>query len=142
MTDAGKRARDYLQRLMDEEQDIRLLQGRAAAFRDMAVSVTPHLSGVPGTCSSDMQRNAGRIDEAIDLEAEAESKRQAWLRHRREAKDYIGQIASSSERNVLQSRYLDGLSWSMVALALGYSEPSMFRMHRRALEHLGRLLPC
>lgn len=40
---------------------------------------------------------------------------------------------------VIELRYLNGLAWPEVAETMAYSEPQVYRIHREAIEELGRI---
>ena len=45
------------------------------------------------------------------------------------------QMQHQTERDILRTRYIDGLTWDQIALKLGYSRRNVTRIHGRALLH-------
>ena len=140
MTDNTAKAKAYLHHLQDEERDVQQTISRARNYKIKAMDTAAYISDMPRPASPDLQHKARLVDAAVDLEKAAEEKHQLWLQHRDEAMRYIQMLSDSTERNVLKCRYLDALHWNDIATTLGYSEPTIFRFHRCALENLGSLL--
>ena len=47
----------------------------------------------------------------------------------------VDQMQDQTERDILRTRYIDGLTWDQIALKLGYSRRNVTRIHGRALLH-------
>ena len=45
-------------------------------------------------------------------------------------------LTDATERNLMRLRYIDGLKWEEITLAIGYSWQQTHRIHARALERL------
>lgn len=138
--DHMQRAQEYLRQYQDEQRIILRLLGRADTLRTRASSITVKLSDMPCSDSPNPQRAQEDLEAAIDLEAEAAEKQQALRALRRQMLERISGMPSALEQDVLVSRYLDGLSWEEASLSLHYSQASLYRVHREALEHLGSIL--
>ena len=48
----------------------------------------------------------------------------------------IESLTDATERNLMRLRYIDGLKWEEITLAIGYSWQQTHRIHARALEKL------
>ena len=48
----------------------------------------------------------------------------------------IESLTDATERNLMRLRYIDGLRWEEVTVAIGYSWQQTHRIHARALERL------
>lgn len=48
----------------------------------------------------------------------------------------IESLEDATERNLMRLRYIDGLKWEEITLAIGYSWQQTHRIHARALEKL------
>lgn len=49
----------------------------------------------------------------------------------------IDKLEDETERDIMQRRYVEGLSWEEICVAIGFSWAQVHRYHRAALEHLG-----
>lgn len=47
----------------------------------------------------------------------------------------VDQMQDQTEKDILRTRYIDGLTWDQIALKLGYSRRNVTRIHGRALLH-------
>ena len=139
--DNMERARQYLRQYALAKQQIDRLYGRARVYRDRAMSITPQLSDMPRSDSPNLQRSAELLEAAIDLEAEAEERRQALAELRDQIQQQLNCMADQRERDVLTARYLDEMTWEECQVTMNYSKPYLYEIHRDALLHLAVLIP-
>lgn len=58
---------------------------------------------------------------------------------RERAIELINQLADPTERQVLAARYCDGLSFDDIAESMSYGTDNIYKIHRKALQHLKEL---
>ena len=47
----------------------------------------------------------------------------------------LDRMTDQTERDILRSRYIDGMSWEKIAVKLNYSVRNVTRLHGHALQH-------
>lgn len=78
---------------------------------------------------------ANIIESTEELKAEIRTLQRLEL----EARQYLIQLSECHER-VLSLHYLDGLSWSQVAVKLNYDDGYIYEVKNKALDELGKVL--
>jgi DNA-directed RNA polymerase specialized sigma subunit len=62
-----------------------------------------------------------------------------YVRDREAALEILDRLTDPIEKAVIERRYLSNDSWKEIAAALGYAVPSIYKIHRRAMNHLQEL---
>lgn len=126
-------AKEYLKQGHTVARDVRFKRERIARLRDMAEHSTSfHTAGrVSGTPQrSKMENCIVQIDE---LEREID----AAVGLLGEIRAAIGRVENPAYRNVLELRYIDGMTWEQIADRMHYSDRWVKVLHGRALVAVG-----
>jgi DNA-directed RNA polymerase specialized sigma subunit len=124
--------KEYLKQGFELARDIRLKRERIVRLREMAghatsVSTAERVSGTPQR--SKMENCIAQIDE---LEREID----AAAGIIGEIKETIRGVEDINYRNVLELRYLDGMTWEQIGDRMHYSDRWVKTLHGRALERV------
>ncbi|CDX03449.1 RNA polymerase sigma factor, region 3/4 [Desulfitobacterium hafniense] len=76
----------------------------------------------------------------IDLEKEINLEVDQFIELKQEIMDTICQVEDVNCQLVLEKRYISGKSWGDISLELGYSQDWIFKIHRRGLKEISRIL--
>ena len=60
------------------------------------------------------------------------------IKGRTRIEDLIGSVPEPREQNLLRYKYLQGMSWAMIARKMVISEPYAYQIHSRALQSAGK----
>ena len=119
---------------------------RYTTARDKADTYLMQLTGRAVRMSNDAPRtSSGNSTEAgyirlAELEEEEELAKGAWLGARAEVERLIGLMPVELWEQVLTYRYLNGYRFEEISTALGYSDPSIYRIHKKSLRFLAEKL--
>lgn len=103
----------YLNREIETEKK------RILSLREAATATSAKISGLPHVGSiSDKTAIAAEI---VDIQQIIEHKQQLAIIEYNRLTRYIAQVEDSLTRQILRLRYIDGLSWTQVALRVGGS---------------------
>lgn len=132
--------KSYLQEIRNERLEIRQLQDR---IEELRMSLLPSAirydkPNVQKTPDDQLAKIEGEINE---IETQLRDKLEALVERYNVCQWYIGQIQSSSHRQVLYEYYLnaDRPSWDKVARKMDYSPDRIYQLHREAVKMLGEL---
>lgn len=81
------------------------------------------------------------IDQIIDMERDMDQGIDRLIHIRQGVSACIEAVANDRERQLLQYRYLDGLTWEQIAVTMCYSWRQVHRIHSDALRSV-RIEPC
>ena len=118
------------------------LTDRLTAIRSIQMKITPSYE------RREAQMSSYENDKAVELAAEAikleENIKVAILHKERQLQEAEGMIdqLSPEKREIIIMRYVDGRSWRKILIKMngkGYSERTVFRLHREALNKLAEL---
>lgn len=119
---------------------MRVLAAKKRHYEDMGFSITPQLTGMPGSGQRGISRvelaAVGMVDVLADLQAQIE--KHAKIIH--EAENLIARIPQEKYRQLLTLRYLAGMSWPSISDEMGYKDKnSVYRAHGYALIEAGKV---
>ena len=103
----------YLNREIETEKKRILSLREAATVTSAKISGLPHVGSI-----SDKTAIAAEI---VDIQQIIEHKQQLAIIEYNRLTRYIAQVEDSLTRQILRLRYIDGLSWTQVALRVGGS---------------------
>lgn len=133
MTSQEKKA--YLSKYKFLDNAINQKLEECEKWRAMAEKITPTLSDMPKS-----QSGANRIETAVEhiaqLEEEINKKVDELVRIRRNIEDSLQSVKDDTLRNLLEYRYIYGLTWEQIAVKMNYSYRNVTRMHGKALSVL------
>lgn len=121
-------------RVRSAEREMRLLGAKKRHFEDMGFSISPKLTGMPGSG----QRGQSRVELAavgmVDIMAQLQRQIDDYAKIIHEAEDLISRIPQEKYRQLLTLRYLAGMSWPSISDEMGYRDRnSVYRAHGYAL---------
>ena len=109
-------------RVRSSEREIRLLEAKKRHYEDMGFSISPKLTGMPGSG----QRGASKVEAAavgmVDVLSGLQEQIEKYARIIREAENLIARIPQPKYRQLLTLRYLVGLSWPSISDEMGYRD--------------------
>lgn len=118
---------------------------RYAAARDKAGAYRMQLTGravrtdSEGNASKNNSTEAGYIRLA-ELDEAVDTAKLEWLAARTEVEQSIALCPAEIWTQVLTYRYLNFCRFEDIAKALGYSDPHIYRIHKKALKYLAEEL--
>lgn len=134
MTNQEKK--EILQQYRLAEMEEQRLEHEIERWRSRAEKVTPGYSKAPagGGDGRSMEHTLERLGE---LAVELTQQRDKLIRLRREVGAAIDTVPDARLRELLRLRYIEGMKWDRLAIAMGYDDLRwIYRMHGRALEKL------
>ncbi len=133
--DRADGAREFLRCALEAEEELDRTRERVAELSARCRKVTADWSGLPGGQGEGPERLWAKL--ADESARAGELERTVRARRRRVARA-IGRVSDPAGREVLQLRYLQGLSWTVIRARMARSERTVFRLHSRAAAEAGR----
>ena len=121
-------AQNYLYEMQNIDNRVALRLARLDAFREKNRQIVRSLyadGDVPG-----QEEITARLTE---METELRAEYHALLERQRQTKETIRQVPNELQRTVLEMRYIEGLPFFRIAMAMNYDERTVYRLHRKAL---------
>lgn len=131
-------AQAFMQRVGNAQRRIVNMERLAADYRDMAMRVTGELKTVYVKGSVTKDRLGENMDVFMDICEEIRKQADRLREYIVEAGEVIGRLCDGQEQEVLELRYLSGLTWQDISKKMGINERTLRRIHVRALEHVQR----
>ncbi len=125
----------FLKRYSNQRNKVDMLSRRLDALRDRITSIrSPIISGMPrgGTPVT----VADLIADQVDLEERIERGTEKAREIKREIIDYIDLLDNPDQIEVLESRFIGGISFENIAEEMGYSSRYVITLHRKGLDSL------
>lgn len=140
MTDKQAAARDWLNRNQFKHDEIRALylkleDMRSGSLKAVSVSDADKVQKQP-----DPKRGEYFILSIVEFEELIKKKENQVHLSDMETARTIDKLPEARERTILILRYLNYLSWPLIAKRLAYSEKTCQRIHEDALEHIADLI--
>lgn len=131
--DGQRAAREYLSRLRALDVMIALKHSHADDLREKSRRVTRAMDALSFGGQGDRVGEAAA--QLADLEREILADYSALLSQRQEIESTIRRVPNETQRTVLEMRYIDGMPFFRIAMALHYDERTVYRYHQKALSH-------
>ena len=127
-------------RVRSSEREMRLLAAKKRHYEDMGFSISPKLTGMPGSG----QRGISKVELAavgmVDILMDIQDKMAEHAAIIQEAENLIARIPQEKYRQLLTLRYIVGMSWPSISDEMGYKERnSVYRAHGYALIEAGKV---
>ena len=119
---------------------MRLLAAKKRHYEDMGFSISPKLTGMPGSG----QRGISKVELAavgmVDILMDIQDKIAEHAAIIQEAENLIARIPQEKYRQLLTLRYIVGMSWPSISDEMGYKDRnSVYRAHGYALIEAGKV---
>ena len=126
-------------RVRSSEREMRLLAAKKRHYEDMGFSISPKLTGMPGSG----QRGISRVEMAavgmVDILTDLQEQIEKHAKIIKDAENLIARIPQEKYRQLLTLRYLVGMSWPSISDEMGYKDRnSVYRAHGYALIEAGK----
>lgn len=131
MTNQEKK--EYLQKYQAAVVKADRLDNEIKKWRSTAERTTTTIRLVPaGGGGGDRLQNA--VEQIDSLTRELAEKRIETVRLRRDIEDVISTVEDERLQGLLRFRYIDGMTWEAIAVAMDYSWRQVIRLHGDALQ--------
>ena len=90
----------------------------------------------PESPNRDLHRNERIMNKIIDLHNEVQSDMEELIELKHEIMAVIKRVDNPEYQTLLEKRYLCSLRWEEIAVDMGYSIESVYRVHRAALNQV------
>lgn len=132
-------AREYLGQLKKLDKLIENKLAERQHWRNIALSISPNMSGDRVQSSGSQQKMADAIHRYVDMEREIDACVDRLVDKRREIIETIEQLPAI-EYDVLHKMYVQYMDYYAVSDAYGKSYSWATSVHGRALQHLQEIL--
>ena len=129
-------AKEYLSQAMYIDQRINSKLEQVTRLRENVTNCTATLSDMPRPDSPNRQRMADTICKIVDLEREINEDIDRLVDLKAEARRVINAVSDPDQQLILELRYLCYKPWNEIMTELGYSEPTIYRLHGEALKKI------
>ena len=128
-------AKDYLSQAYRIDRMVKAKLEQVRSLRDLATNATTTLSHTPPTGTRNVHRMEDIIAKMVDIEMEVNADIDALVDLKRDIMATIKAVENDDYRTLLELRYLCFKSWETIAADMSYNINSIFKLHRKALEH-------
>ena len=129
-------AKDYLSQAFHIDQRISSKLSQVMRLREAATNCTATLTDMPRPDSPSRQQMADTICKIVDLEREINEDIDRLVDLKAEARRAINAVSDPDQQLILELRYLCYKPWNEIMTELGYSEPTVYRLHGEALKKI------
>ena len=129
-------AKEYLSQAFHIDQRISSKLSQVMRLREAATNCTATLSDMPRPDSPSRQQMTDTICKIVDLEREINEDIDRLVDLKAEARRAINAVSDPDQQLILELRYLCYKPWSEIMEELGYSEPTIYRLHGEALKKI------
>lgn len=129
-------AKEYLSQAFHIDQRISSKLSQVMRLREAATSCTATLTDMPRPDSPSRQQMADTICKIVDLEREINEDIDRLVDLKAEARRAINAVSDPDQQLILELRYLCYKPWNEIMRELGYSEPTIYRLHGEALKKI------
>ena len=128
--------KEYLQQGYRIDQRINSKIAQVTGLHELATKATATLSDMPGNATPNTHRMEDIIVKMIDLENEINADIDRLVDLKAEMVSVIKNVRNPELQTLLELRYLCFKTWEQIAVELGYSIESIYRLHREALKNI------
>ena len=129
-------AKEYLSQAFHIDQRISSKLSQVMRLREAATNCTATLSDMPWPDSPSRQQMTDTICKIVDLEREINEDIDRLVDLKAEARRAINAVSDPDQQLILELRYLCYKPWNEIMTELGYSEPTIYRLHGEALKKI------
>ena len=129
-------AKEYLSQAMHIDQRINSKLEQVTRLRETAANCTATLSYTPRSNAPNRQRMEETICKIVDLERDINEDIDRLVDLKADARRTINAVSDPDKQLILELRYLCYKPWNEIMTELGYSEPTIYRLHGEALKKI------
>ena len=129
-------AKEYLSQAFHIDQRISSKLSQVMRLREAATNCTATLTDMPRPDSPSRQQMTDTICKIVDLEREINEDIDRLVDLKAEARRTINAVSDPDQQLILELRYLCYKPWNEIMTELGYSEPTVYRLHGEALKKI------
>lgn len=130
--------KDELTEIIIADKKIRAKKETAAALYELAISV-PGIDTTTLKVQTSSRSENEIINKYLDLERELKKDIAAVLEKKETVYKKL-QVLDGLEKDIMQLRYIGGLSWDEIADKINVSSRHVYRIHDKALEKLKHVI--
>ena len=128
--------KEYLSQAFRIDQRIQSKMEQVASLNDLATRATATYSDMPGSETRNLHRMEDAILSIIELEAEINEDICKLVQMKKDIVHKIKAVQNTEYQTLLELRYLCYKPWNEIMTELGYSEPTIYRLHGEALKKI------
>ena len=129
-------AQAFLRRVAGAQRRIVHMEEQAARYRDMALRTTAGLQSMYVKSSFGASKTEDNVTALMDISQEIGREAERLRGILTETNLVLGLMRIPEEREVIELRYLSGLSWMQIADRMFLSERTVRRLHIKALANV------
>ena len=133
-------AQQYLERIRKIDVQIDCMVQEREALKDMALRVTPSMSGSGGSSGGNQDKLGGAVARIVDMQEKIDRAVDELINLKREASTLLERLDKPEHYRVLHERYIQYKSFEQIAAGMGYTYRNAHYLHGRALQAFGKVL--
>lgn len=132
----NREKKEYLQKYRAAVVEADRLDNEIKKWRSTAERTTTAIRLIPASGGSGSDRLQNAVEQIDNLTRELGEKRAETVRLRREIEDVISTAKDDRLQSLLRFRYIDGMTWEAIAVALQITYQWVCKLHGNALEKI------
>lgn len=133
-------AQIYLEKIRKLDVQIECLEQEKHMLKDMALRVTPSMSGGGGSSGGNQDKLGSAVTRIIAKEEEIDRAVDELINLKQEASTLLARLDDPAHIKVLHGRYIQYKSFESIAAEMGYTYRNVCYLHGRALQAFGKAL--
>lgn len=134
------KAQTYLERIQKLDVQIECLGREKLMLKDMALRITPSMSGSGGATGGNQDKLGSAVARIIAKEEKIDRAVDQLISLKQEASDLLARLDDPTHIQVLHGRYIQYKSFERIATEMGYTYRNVCYLHGRALQAFGKVL--
>lgn len=130
----------YLEQIRKIDVQIDCMIQEKESLKDMALRVTPGMSGSGGSSSGNQDKLGGAVARIVDMEEKIDRAVDELINLKQEVSMLLGRLDKPEHYRVLHERYIQYKSFEQIAAGMGYTYRNAHYLHGRALQAFGKAL--
>ena len=133
-------AQVYLEKIRKLDVQIECLEHEKLMLKDMALRVTPDMSGSGGSSGGNQDKLGSAVTRIIAKEEEIDRAVDELIGLKQAASALLARLDDPAHIKVLHGRYMQYKSFESIAAEMGYTYRNVCYLHGRALQAFGKAL--
>lgn len=130
----------YLERIKKLDAQIDGMYQEKLALKDLALKVTPSMSGSGGSSGGNQDKLGSAVTRIIAKEEEIDRAVDQLIELKKAASALLARLDRPEHYRVLHGRYILYKSFESIAVEMGYTYRNIHYLHGRALQAFGKVL--